>query len=550
MTKHRILVLGVDGATFDLIEPWAAAGYLPNFAHLMAGGVHGELESTLPPVTSPAWPSFMTGCNPGKHGVFDFIRPQGDGFGLVNSTSIRQPTIWQILSDAGLKVGVMNVPVTYPAQPVNGFMITGLLSPARGGDVCYPADLLSRYEPELGPYRIAPRVQYTPGAEAPFAADVCELIETHGRWGLHLMQAEPWDVFMLHFLSLDVMQHALWRFMDLTHPRYESRPSAPDGEERPYENAIRDAYTRVDKAIGKMLDQLDEETIVLVMSDHGFGPLHAIVNLNNYLMEKGLLKLKWDPWTRLKAAAFRQGLTPATIFRLMSRLGVQDLVARMSKGARNKMMGKLLSYDAVDWSRTVAYSMGHVGQIYLNIAGREPNGIVSRSDRLRVLQQVMDALKELRDEDGRPLVTKLIPRREVYHGRHAEHGPDLHVILDDYRMVSFPLFATNSEIITEQIRGDSGCHRREGIFIASGPGIRGGETLVGADILDLAPTILHLAGLPVRSEMDGRVLGEILKTPPDVRYMETQPETRRETGLDEKESAEVEERLRGLGYLQ
>ncbi|MCK4831862.1 MAG: alkaline phosphatase family protein, partial [Anaerolineales bacterium] len=147
MTKHRILVLGVDGATFDLIEPWAAAGYLPNFARLMAGGVHGELESTLPPVTSPAWPSFMTGCNPGKHGVFDFIRPQGDGFGLVNSTSIRQPTIWQILSDAGLKVGVMNVPVTFPAQPVNGFMITGLLSPARGGDVCYPADLLSRYEP-------------------------------------------------------------------------------------------------------------------------------------------------------------------------------------------------------------------------------------------------------------------------------------------------------------------------------------------------------------------------------------------------------------------
>ncbi len=132
MTGHRILILGVDGATFDLIEPWAAAGYLPNFARLMARGVHGELESTLPPVTSPAWPCFMTGCNPGKHGVFDFIRPHGDGFDLVNSTSIRQPTIWQILSEAGLQVGVMNVPVTYPAQPVNGFMITGLLSPPAG----------------------------------------------------------------------------------------------------------------------------------------------------------------------------------------------------------------------------------------------------------------------------------------------------------------------------------------------------------------------------------------------------------------------------------
>ena len=549
MTKHRILIFGVDGATFDLIEPWAAAGYLPNLARLMAVGVHGELESTLPPVTSPAWPSFMTGCNPGKHGVFDFIRPQGDGFDLVNSTSIRQRTIWQILSDAGLKVGVMNVPVTYPAQPVSGFMITGLLSPSRGGDICYPAGLLSRYEPKLGPYRIAPRVQYTPGAEAPFAADVSELIETHGRWGLHLMQAEPWDVFMLHFLSLDVMQHALWRFMDPTHPRYEPGRRSPDGADPPHQNAIRDAYARVDAAIGKMLDRLDEETIVLVMSDHGFGPLHAIVNLNNYLMEKGLLQLKRDPWTRLKAAAFRRGLTPATIFRWMSRLGVQDLAARTSKATRNKMMGKLLSYDAVDWSRTVAYSMGHVGQIYLNIAGREPNGIVSPSDRPRVLQQVMDALQELRDEAGRPLVTRLIPRRDIYHGRHAQHGPDLHVVLDDYKMISFPLFATDSSIITKQIRGDSGCHRREGVFIASGPGIRVGTTLAGASILDLAPTILHLAGLPVPSVMDGRVLGEIFKTPPDVRYTDTQPETRPETGLDETESAEVEERLRGLGYL-
>jgi predicted AlkP superfamily phosphohydrolase/phosphomutase len=298
-----------------------------------------------------------------------------------------------------------------------------------------------------------------------------------------------------------------------------------------------------------MLDRLDEETIVLVMSDHGFGPLHAIVNLNNYLMEKGLLHLKRDPWTRLKAAAFRRGLTPATIFRWMSRLGVQDLAARTSKATRNKMMGKLLSYDAVDWSRTVAYSMGHVGQIYLNIAGREPNGIVSPSDRPRVLQQVMDALQELRDEAGRPLVTRLIPRRDIYHGRHAEHGPDLHVVLDDYKMISFPLFATDSSIITKQIRGDSGCHRREGVFIASGPGIRRGTTLARASILDLAPTILHLAGLPVPSVMDGRVLGDIFKTPPDVRHTETQPEIRPETGLDETESAEVEERLRGLGYL-
>jgi len=540
MTRARLLIFGVDGATFDLILPWAAAGHLPNLARLMAGGVYGDLESTLPPVTSPAWPTFMTGCNPGKHGVFDFIRPKGDGFDLVNSTSIRQPTIWQILSQAGLKVGVMNVPVTYPAEPVNGFMITGLLSPTRGGDICYPADLIRRYEPELGPYRIVPRVQYTPGAEEPFAADTYDLIETHGRWGAHLMQHEPWDVFMLHFLSLDVMQHAMWRFMDKTHPRYE--PSD-------FEHAIREGYVRVDRAIGRMLDQADDDTIVLVMSDHGFGPLHAIVNLNNFLMEKGLLKLKGDPWTQFKAFVFRKGVTPATTFRWMSQLGLHNVVARVSKGTRNRMMGRFLSYDSVDWSRTVAYSMGHVGQVYLNIAGREPHGIVDREERDAVLQRVMDTLAELRGPDGRPLVSKLIPRKETYHGRHAEHGPDLHVVLDDYKMITFPLFATNGRMVTQQIRGDSGCHRKEGIFIASGPGVRRRASITGANLMDLAPTILHLAGLPVKSEMDGRVLTDILEMPAPVRYEEAETGLVQEAGLSADETAEVEERLRSLGYL-
>ncbi len=540
MTRARILIFGVDGATFDLVRPWAAAGYLPTFSKLLASGVHGELESTLPPVTSPAWPTFMTGCNPGKHGVFDFIRPKGDGFDLVNATSIRQPTIWDLLSQAGLKVGSMNLPVTYPPRPVNGFMISGLLSPTRGGDICFPANLIGRYEPHLGRYRIAPRVQYAPGAEADFVADLYDLIETHGRWGLHLMQNEPWDVFMLHFLSLDVMQHAMWRFMDRNHPRHEASA---------FENAIRDGYALVDAAIGRMLEQLDDSTTVLVMSDHGFGPLHAIVNLNNYLIEKGFVRLRRDPWTRFKASAFRHGLTPSAVFGWMSRLRIQNLVARVSKGTRNRLMGRFLSYDAVDWSRTTAYSMGHVGQIYLNLAGREPNGVVSQSDRKAVLERVSNALLELRGQDGRRLVTRLVPRDDVYHGPYAGHGPDLHVVLDEYNMISFPLFATNGKVVTQQIRGDSGCHRSEGILIARGRGIKAAKTVAGARLVDLAPTILHLAGVPVRPEMDGRVLADIFEATPEVTYAETAPDAREETGLGVEETAEVEERLRSLGYL-
>jgi len=232
----KLLIIGIDGATFDLIHPWAQEGYLPNLTKLMSGGVQSNLASTLPPVTSPAWPTFMTGCNPGKHGVFDFIQPSGANYDLVNSTKIKQPTLWQRLSANGIKVGVLNVPVTYPPQPINGFMISGILSP-KGGQICYPEDLIGRYKSELGDYRVAPNVQFKQGKEAEFIDDIYGLIRAHGEWALHLMKAESWDVLMMHFIALDIMMHALWRFMDRTHDRYE--PS-------PYENAIRDGYMLVD----------------------------------------------------------------------------------------------------------------------------------------------------------------------------------------------------------------------------------------------------------------------------------------------------------------
>lgn len=538
----KLLIIGLDGATFDLIKPWQEAGHLPNLAALMARGAYRDLASTLPPVTSPAWPTFMTGCNPGKHGVFDFIQPSGSDFSLVNASKIKQPTIWQRLSDAGLRVGVLNVPVTYPPSPLNGFMISGILSP-KGGEICYPADLIDRYEERLGPYRLAPDIQYKNGIEEEYIDDIQDLIRAHGEWALTLMSEEAWDVLMVHFIALDIMMHAMWRFSDPIHPRYE--PS-------PYQNAIRDGYQLVDEYIGRMLNQLPEETTVLVMSDHGFGPLHSIVNLNLFLMQKGLLKLKRDPWTQLKSFAFRLGLTPANIYRLLERADLQNIATRVSKDTRNRVVGKFLSFDSVDWSNTVAYSMGHVGQIYLNIAGREPFGIVKQSEIPSVRRQVVDALQELRDADGRPLISKIVAREETYFGPFEGQGPDLHLVIDNYRMIAFPLFATDGKIITKQIRGDSGCHRREGVFIASGHGIRQAGSVDEADILDLAPTIMHLLGQPVPRSMDGRVLEEIFTDQRAVTYTEDAQPADGEIeslALGDDEERQIEERLRSLGYL-
>ena len=541
----RVLAIGIDGGTFDLIYPWAEAGDLPNLARLMAEGVHGLLESTLPPVTSPAWPTFATGKNSGKHGVYDFIRPMGGQFELINASSIRAQTLWQILSEAGRQVGVMNVPVTYPPTAVNGFVIGGMLSPT-SGTFTYPADLLDRYAGRMRPYRIAPHVQYKPGTEEAFAADLLDLVERRGEYALQLMADYPYDFLMFHFQATDIAQHALWKFVDPSHPLYEPQAAARFG------GVLKQIYQRVDGFIGQMLDRLTDDTTVVVMSDHGFGSLHHVVNMNLFLLEHGLLRLKRGAWTRLKTGLFRAGLTPASIWHLIERAGLQNYVWHVSKSTRNKVVSKFLSFDDVDWSRTRAYSIGHVGQLYVNLKGREPEGIVEPGAEYEsVRQQVVDALQELRHpETGQPMVDQVIPGDQVVHGPYADRSPDLHVVLDGYRAIAFPLFATDSRIVTRQIRGDSGCHRLHGIFVSRGPEVEEGKTIKGAHILDLAPTILHLMGLPVPDDMDGRVLTEALSTSRPVEHRPASPDGGgAAAGLSAEETTEVEDRLRALGYL-
>ncbi len=541
-----LLIIGLDGATFDLILPWAEQGHLPTLARLMRDGVSGRLESTLPPVTSPAWPTFMTGKNPGRHGVFDFIRPNAGSFDMVNASQIDGKLLWELLGDAGYSVGVLNVPITYPPRQVNGYLVPGLLAPDQGLTT-YPPDLLKPYRAELGRYRITPDTQFSPGQEDDFIADLHDLIDTQLRYALRLMRDQPTDVLMAHFLASDNASHALWRFMDATHPRHDARLATRYGD------ALLKIYQHLDNAIQSLISNFQLPTSnVIVMSDHGFGPLHRTVNLNVLFLEAGLMRLKPNVFTRLRYAFFKRGLTPKGVYRLLEKIGLQNLTARVSRQTRNQVVGKFLSFEDVDWSRTVAYSIGHVGQVYLNLKGREPEGIVDQADYDTARQRVIDTLHTLRDpETGRPMVDRIIPREEAASGPYLDRGPDLHLVLDDYRTIAFPLFATEGRIVAQQIRGDSGCHRLHGVFIAGGPAFAHG-VIEGARLVDLAPTILHLLSVPTPADMDGRVLSEALA--PDLRARAVQ--TSEAAGhavapLDftADEQAEVEERLRALGYL-
>jgi len=547
-TAMRVLVVGLDGATFDLIRPWAEEGHLPTMARLLREGAHGELRSTLPPVTSPAWPSFMTGMNPGTHGVFDFLRRTPGGFEMVNSSHAAGRTLWQILSEAGRRVGVIAVPTTYPPSPVNGFMITCILSPAKA-EITYPPGLLRRYEPELGRYRIGPDVSYREGNQAEYAADLIAMMQQRAKYALRLMRDHEWDFLMVHFLALDLAQHAFWKLVDPAHPLHNAAALQNHG------NLLLKVYQKADAILGQLWAHLADEDMLLVMSDHGFGPLHGTVNLNNVLMRHGFLHLKRDAVTRLRYALFRRGLTPRGVYRLLVRLHMQNVIARFGKSARNAALDQFLPFSAVDWTRTTAYSLGHVGQVFINLAGRDPQGIVPPAAYEAERERVADALRQLRHPvTDTPLVDEIVLREQAYHGPYADRGADLLPVMDGGRYIAFPLFASDAALITPQLRGDSGCHRLQGILMAAGPHVRRAEQLTGAEIIDLAPTILYVLGVPVPDNMDGHVLTAMLEPESLLSHphegLEAKPAARTtEYHWQPEEEAEIEARLRGMGYL-
>ncbi|HSN76953.1 MAG TPA: alkaline phosphatase family protein [Anaerolineae bacterium] len=520
-----LLVVGLDGATLDLVQPWAAAGHLPTLSRLMAAGTAGPLRSTLPPVTAAAWTSFMTGRDPVHTGVYDFFRgPPGD-HRLLSGADVLDPTLWELLSQTGLRVGVLNVPVTYPPRPLNGYLVPGLLSPDQG-ETTYPPRFLAPYRDELGPYRLTPTTLYQPGREAAFIADLNHVLEAQIRYALRIARDHPSDFLMLHFLVTDIAQHALWRHMDPSHPWHD-----PVQAQR-YGHAVRDIFARIDAALGDLLALLPADTTVIVMSDHGFGPLHYVVSLNNLFLAAGLLKLKSEPGVLLRHRLAQQRRLAKIGWRLLRRQG-----------------RKLLDFDDVGWSRTAAYSMGHMGQVFVNLHGREPQGVVAPSDYEATLTRVVEALDTLRfPHSGLPLPSETIRGEDA-----PQHGPDLHVILDAYRAVAYPLFVADGQIVTEQRHGNSGDHRLHGLFIAAGPGILPGQAISDARIVDLAPTILHLLGVAAPAAMDGRVLTEALTPAATSRQPTASGTARRELrsvgDLTPAEQSHIEAQLRGLGYL-
>ncbi len=525
MRAPRLLVIGIDGATLDLIGPWAREGKLPALRGLMESGVTKPLRSTLPPVTPVAWSSFLTGADPGGHGIYSFFRLDHSSYRPlpVHAGHRRLPSFWQSLSQAGVAVGQFNTPFTYPVEPLNGFAVAGFDTPTFGRDAAYPDGALETalngdHGYVHGPVPLAPRETY----HERLRKQAMTQVRMCGR----LLQRWPCDVFMVTFCATDHGAHRLWPL------------GATTEEVARVGGDVLEAYQVADEAIGEILERhADDGTTVLVVSDHGMGPAEGAVNMTRVLAEAGLL--------RVRPEAGRDNSIP---LRLRAVRGVRrffrDGAGRVLKPLALRLMPEWAKaavahteLSSIDWERTLAFPWGTYGQVQINREGEWAEGCVGPRDADAVARDVTQAFEELRDPaSAGPVIDEVAPAEEIYAEERAPGSPDLLVIPHDYSYDIGPYLQSPEGPPVANSHTDGGewidvpaIHRLEGTLIASGPCADRISELESPRLEDIASVILRIAG--VSSD------GESVSTQPD-----GSPYT-------EEQARQVERHLEDLGYL-
>lgn len=529
-SRSKVVIIGLDGARLDIIKRWIKKGSLPNIKKLMNEGSHGNLRTIFPPHSMLAWTSFMTGTNPGKHGIYNTQLQVPGKYKLIvpNSTNNQSSTLYEILSENGLFPGFINIPLTYPPKKINGIIISSWLAPPFS-NYTYPENILEKIK-EIG-YKIQPESLHK--EEKNFVKDVYETTEKRVEVTKWLIKNYDWDVIAVLITGTEHMHHNFAAFFDKNHPDHNPKE----------ENIIKNYYEFVDKKIGELLKVLDKNTNILIMSDHGFGPSYGEVYLNNLLKRYGYFeeKKKINPLRYVFRFLEMSGIAN----KLRNRFQM-DILKFLPKRFQNMIIEGRAEDIPADWKKTKAYCTGILGDMRINLKGREPEGVVKQKDYEKIRNGIIEKLSN--DEDVKGIIKKVYKREDLYNGPCLKNISDLYVEFDKCCTSSIKI--NGDKIIGTRI--DTGFHTMDGILIAYGPDI-GNQEIKNAKIIDIAPTVLHSMNLPVLKDMDGKVL-EIFKKDSEVgerkiKSLEGVKRKQEELVRSKEEEKEIRERLKKLGYL-
>ena len=459
INKKKVFVLGLDSIPPELLfDRWL--DQLPNIKRLISNSIYGAMKSTIPAITCPAWVSMMTSANPGRLGLYGFRNRSNydyEGLSFANSGTIRQDTVWDILSKIGKKVVVIGVPMTYPPKPVNGCMVTCFMTPDTKCDYTYPHELKAEVESVSNGY-ILDVGEFRSDNKDSILKTIYDMTEKRFRLARYFIHSKDWDFFMVVEMGPDRIHHAFWKYFDQEHPKH-----IPGSK---YQDVILNYYKYLDEEIGETLKLLSDDTLILIVSDHGAKKMVGGICINEWLIQNGYMKLVQYP-------------------------------------SETTQFNKLI----VDWDNTMVWGEGgYYGRIFMNVKGREPRGVIAPQHYEHFRNELIRKLEDLRDENGRNIHTKVFKPEDIYTECNGI-PPDLIVYYGDLSWRSIGSVGNRTIWASENDTGpDDANHSQYGIFIMRNGKSQYGVRREGVTLYDIAPTILNYMGVKVPEDMEGKTL--------------------------------------------
>ncbi len=545
MTTPKVFLLGLDGGTWKVLNRFIEKGLMPNISKIIENGASGTLASTIPYLTPVAWASLLTGVGPGKHRIFGYsVMKNSDGVitgSLANRSKVKVPTVLDIYAQLGKKTISINVPMTYPPRPHDGIIITGLMTPSSESRYYHPPGLIDELRAQGIDYKIdisAARDEetdldrrltaYLADGGKRFFNDLHDVTEQRYRTVLYLLENKSWDLFQVNFITMDRIQHYLWKHIwDDSSPAFER---------------IQEHFSLIDEIVGEIYKRIAGDGILVICSDHGFGEYHGNFYPAVWLKQQGYFHEK-SPYS-----------ARAAIKAILRRLGLSGKIRKALEGSKGSGAKELIYKTASNilWGKTRAYVYSTSG-IRINLKGRDQYGIVEPGEEYENLRaELRSKLLALTDGNGKTVMKEVYYVEDLYKVRDTEEEPDLiFEFKDDSFYATYYSVTDAPHYLDKGYSWKQGDHRREGILALAGIGVKAG-TRMEASIEDILPTIMFIQDLPQSVMFDGKALvnafaSEFIsqRRQPPPRQFSREP---LEVHEDEKED-EVIDRLKGLGYI-